>query len=79
MTDAFNAPGVVRPFGIFSGAAWQPEGRVPADQGRSARPGRHLGLGQNTRAPELAGGWGMSMAVERLTSTSGSAPTPRVA
>ena len=28
MADAFNAPGVVKPFGIFSGAAWQPEGRV---------------------------------------------------
>ena len=28
MTDSFNAPGVVKPFGIFSGAAWQPEGRV---------------------------------------------------
>ena len=28
MADAFNAPGVVEPFGIFSSAAWQPEGRV---------------------------------------------------
>ncbi len=28
MADAFNAPGVVRPFGIFSSAAWQPEGHV---------------------------------------------------
>ncbi len=28
MADGFNAPGVVRPFGIFSGAAWQPEGKV---------------------------------------------------
>ena len=28
MADAFNAPGVVKPFGIFSGAAWQPEGKV---------------------------------------------------
>ena len=28
MADAFNAPGVVEPFGIFSSAAWQPQGRV---------------------------------------------------
>ena len=28
MADAFNAPGVVEPFGAFSSAAWQSEGRV---------------------------------------------------
>lgn len=28
MADAFNAPGVVEPFGVFSSAAWQPPGRV---------------------------------------------------
>lgn len=28
MAQAFNAPGVVKPFGIFSSAAWQPEGKV---------------------------------------------------
>ena len=28
MADAFNAPGVVQPFGAFSSAAWQPEGRI---------------------------------------------------
>ena len=28
MADAFNAPGVVEPFGAFSSAAWQPPGRV---------------------------------------------------
>lgn len=28
MADGFNASGVVKPFGIFSGAAWQPEGKV---------------------------------------------------
>ena len=28
MTDSFNVPGVVEPFGAFSSAAWQPEGRV---------------------------------------------------
>ena len=28
MADAFNAPGVAKPFGVFSTAAWQPEGEV---------------------------------------------------
>ena len=28
MADSFNVPGVVEPFGAFSSAAWQPEGRV---------------------------------------------------
>ncbi len=28
MAKGFNAPGVVKPFGIFSSAAWQPPGRV---------------------------------------------------
>jgi len=28
MADAFNPPGVIEPFGIFSNAAWQPPGRV---------------------------------------------------
>ena len=28
MPQAFNAPGVPEPFGIFSGAAWEPEGKV---------------------------------------------------
>ena len=28
MADAFDAPGTVKPFGIFSSAAWQPEGKV---------------------------------------------------
>jgi reactive intermediate/imine deaminase len=28
MADAFNVPGVVEPFGAFSSAAWQPEGKV---------------------------------------------------
>src|SRR5438270_3559883 len=28
MAHGFNAPGVVKPFGIFSAAAWQPPGRV---------------------------------------------------
>lgn len=28
MVNAFNVPGAVKPFGIFSSAAWQPEGKV---------------------------------------------------
>jgi enamine deaminase RidA (YjgF/YER057c/UK114 family) len=28
MSEAFNAPGLPEPFGIFSGAAWEPEGKV---------------------------------------------------
>ena len=28
MAHGFNTPGVVKPFGIFSTAAWQPPGRV---------------------------------------------------
>lgn len=28
MAEGFNAPGVVKPFGVFSSAAWQPPGRV---------------------------------------------------
>lgn len=28
MAHAFNAPGLPEPFGIFSGAAWEPEGKV---------------------------------------------------
>jgi enamine deaminase RidA (YjgF/YER057c/UK114 family) len=28
MADSFNVPGIVEPFGAFSSAAWQPEGKV---------------------------------------------------
>ena len=28
MADGFNVPGVVKPFGVFSSAAWQPQGKV---------------------------------------------------
>lgn len=37
MADAFNAPGVVKPFGIFSGAAWQPDGQVLHVSGQVAQ------------------------------------------
>ena len=37
MADAFDAPGTVKPFGIFSGAAWQPEGKVLHVSGQVAQ------------------------------------------
>lgn len=37
MAQGFNAPGVVKPFGIFSSAAWQPSGRVLHISGQVAQ------------------------------------------
>ena len=37
MADAFDAPGTVKPFGIFSSAAWQPEGKVLHVSGQVAQ------------------------------------------
>lgn len=37
MADAFNPPGVVVPFGIFSNAAWQPQGETLHIAGQVAR------------------------------------------
>lgn len=50
MTDAFNAPGVVKPFGIFSGAAWQPEGKVLHISGQVSQEedGTTVGVGDIT-------------------------------
>lgn len=47
MADAFNAPGVVKPFGIFSSAAWQPPGRVLHISGHVAQDveGETVGAG----------------------------------
>lgn len=47
MTQGFNAPGVVEPFGIFSSAAWQPEGRVLHISGHVSQDadGRTVGQG----------------------------------
>ena len=47
MTDGFNAPGVVKPFGIFSSAAWQPEGKVLHISGHVAQDpdGNTVGVG----------------------------------
>ncbi len=47
MSDGFNAPGVVEPFGIFSGAAWEPAGRVLHVSGHVAqdRDGNLVGDG----------------------------------
>jgi 2-iminobutanoate/2-iminopropanoate deaminase len=47
MTDAFNPPGVIVPFGIFSNAAWQPAGLVLHVAGQVAwdEDGRIVGPG----------------------------------
>ena len=47
MTQGFNAPGVVKPFGIFSSAAWQSEGRVLKISGHVSQDaeGRNVGQG----------------------------------
>ena len=50
MANAFNAPGVVKPFGIFSGAAWQPEGKVLHISGQVSQDvnGKIVGKGDIT-------------------------------
>ena len=50
MANAFNAPGVVIPFGIFSGAAWQPEGKVLHISGQVSQDvdGKIVGVGDIT-------------------------------
>ena len=47
MANGFNAPGVVKPFGVFSGAAWQPPGRVLHISGQvsQAADGSVIGAG----------------------------------
>lgn len=47
MADAFNTPGAVEPFGIFSSAAWQPVGRVLHISGHTAQDadGNTVGVG----------------------------------
>ncbi|MCZ6677280.1 MAG: RidA family protein [Candidatus Poribacteria bacterium] len=47
MANAFNAPGVVKPFGVFSSAAWQPEGKVLHISGHVAQDpdGNSVGVG----------------------------------
>ncbi len=46
MAHGFNVPGVVKPFGIFSSAAWQPEGRVLYISGQVSQDadGKTVGL-----------------------------------
>jgi reactive intermediate/imine deaminase len=50
MADAFNAPGVVKPFGIFSGAAWQQQGKVLHISGQVSQDvdGNTVGVGDIT-------------------------------
>lgn len=47
MPQAFNPPDVVQPFGIFSSAAWQAEGRILHLSGQVAQAadGRAVGIG----------------------------------
>lgn len=47
MAHAFNAPGTAEPFGVFSGAAWEPDGRVLHISGYVARgaAGSVVGVG----------------------------------
>ena len=47
MADAYNTLGVAEPFGIFSSAAWQPEGRVLHISGHVAQDaeGNTVGVG----------------------------------
>ena len=50
MAQAFNAPGLVKPFGIFSSAAWQPEGKVLHISGQVSQDvgGNTVGVGDIT-------------------------------
>jgi len=50
MAQSFNAPGLVKPFGIFSSAAWQPEGKVLHISGHCAQDteGNTVGVGDIT-------------------------------
>ena len=47
MSDSFNTPGAVEPFGVFSSAAWQPQGRVLHISGHVAQDaeGNIVGVG----------------------------------
>jgi reactive intermediate/imine deaminase len=50
MAQSFNAPGLVKPFGIFSSAAWQPEGKVLHISGHCSQDpdGNTVGIGDIT-------------------------------
>lgn len=50
MAQAFNVPGRVKPFGIFSSAAWQPEGKVLQISGHCSQDpeGNTVGVGDIT-------------------------------
>ncbi len=78
MADAFDAPGTVKPFGIFSSAAWQPEGKVLHVSGQVAQDatGAVMGKGDIRAQPRqvlenirtvLAGAGGTMDDVARVT------------
>ena len=52
MADAFNAPEVVEPFGVFSSAAWQPEGRVLHISGHVSQSADGTTVGQGDMAAQ---------------------------
>ena len=56
MAQGFNAPGVVKPFGIFSSAAWQPEGRVLHISGHVSQDADGHTVGQGDMAAQTRQG-----------------------
>ena len=52
MADAFNVPGVVEPFGAFSSAAWQPEGRILHISGHVAQDEKGETVGKDNMAAQ---------------------------
>jgi len=50
MAQSFNVPGLATPFGIFSSAAWQPEGKVLQISGNCSQDseGNTVGIGDIT-------------------------------
>ncbi len=52
MAQGFNVKGVVEPFGIFSSAAWQPEGRVLHISGHVSQSAEGHTVGQGDMAAQ---------------------------
>ena len=52
MAQGFNVPGIVEPFGIFSSAAWQPDGRVLHISGHVSQDAEGHTIGQGDMAAQ---------------------------
>ena len=52
MAQGFNVPGIVEPFGIFSSAAWQPDGRVLHISGHVSQDAEGHTVGQGDMAAQ---------------------------